>query len=83
MKQQLVVIAAFGGILGFLAAPPGSLHEARAQGTPTAQATRAPTPYDGLPTSQQTSLHAKQIANGELAAMSDAQVLAVFDALQP
>ena len=36
-----------------------------------------------MPTSQQTALFGKQIANGELAAMSDAQVIAVFEALQP
>ena len=81
--KQMFVIAAFGGILGFGATPPGSLFEAHAQGTPAAQSARAPTPYDGLPTSQQTALFAKQTASGELAAMSDAQVLAVFDALQP
>jgi len=81
--KQMFVIAAFGGILGFVATPPGSLLEAHAQGAPAAQSARTPTPYDGLPTSQQTALLAKQIASGELAAMSDAQVLAVFDALQP
>nr|WP_315594771.1 DUF1571 domain-containing protein [uncultured Cupriavidus sp.] len=54
-------------MLGCLATPPA----------------RAATPYDGLPTAQQTSLLAKQTASSELAAMSDAQVLAVFDALQP
>jgi len=81
--KQMFVIAAFGGILGFVATPPGSLLEAHAQGAPAAQPARTPTPYDGLPTSQQTALLAKQIASGELAAMSDAQVLAVFDALQP
>ncbi|PLQ01911.1 DUF1571 domain-containing protein [Cupriavidus pauculus] len=81
--KQMFVIAAFGSILGFLATPPGSLFEAHAQGAPAAQSTRALTPYDGLPTSQQTALFARQMASGELASMSDAQVTAVFDALQP
>ena len=61
--KQLFVIAAFGGVLGCLAAPTGALFEAHAQGAPAAQSARAPTPYDGLPTSQQTALFGKQIAN--------------------
>lgn len=76
--KQLLVIAAFGAMLG--------LFEAHAQNAPVAPSTppaRTATPYDGLPTAQQTSLLARQTASGELAAMSDAQVLAVFDALQP
>ncbi|GJG96201.1 DUF1571 domain-containing protein [Cupriavidus pauculus] len=83
--KQMLVIAAFGGSLGLLAAPPGSLLEAHAQGAPSpaAAATRAPTPYDGLPTTQQIALLGKQTASGELASLPDAQVLAVFDALQP
>lgn len=81
--KQLFVIAAFGGVVGCLATPPGALFNAHAQGTTAAQQARTPTLYDGQRTSEQTTLFAKQIASGELAAMSDTEVLAVFDALQP
>ncbi|AZG12931.1 MULTISPECIES: DUF1571 domain-containing protein [Cupriavidus] len=82
--KQMVLIAAIGGILGFLATQPGTLLQAHAQGAPAAPAAARPaTPYDGLSTAQQTALFARQTASGELAALPDAQVLAVFDALQP
>ncbi|MEN7528091.1 MULTISPECIES: DUF1571 domain-containing protein [unclassified Cupriavidus] len=80
--KQMITIAAIGGALGMMTAPTLSLFDVHAQGAPAPQS-RAATPYDGLPTSQQTTLFAKQIASGELAAQPDAQVLAVFDALQP
>ncbi|GMG91832.1 DUF1571 domain-containing protein [Cupriavidus metallidurans] len=82
--KQLYAAAALGGILGILAAPPGGT-TAYAQGAsaPATQTPRVATPYDGLPTSQQATMLSKQVASGELAAQSDAQVLATFDALQP
>ncbi|RZT38443.1 DUF1571 domain-containing protein [Cupriavidus agavae] len=83
--KQLITIAALGGALSLMAAPQLSLFDARAQGAPAAQPApaRAATPYDGLSTAQQTAMLARQTASGELAALPDAQVLAVFDALQP
>ncbi|SOY39546.1 conserved hypothetical protein [Cupriavidus taiwanensis] len=50
---------------------------------PASAAAAAGTAYDGLPSAQQAALFSRQVASGELARLSDAQVLAVFQALQP
>lgn len=83
----LLLVAAIGGMLGLLAAPPGVAPEARAQAasgaTAAPTAARAATPYDALPAAQQAALFSKQTASGELAALSDAELLATFDAIKP
>lgn len=76
----LTLLALAGGMLGLLAAPPGVAQSASA---PHATASRAATPYDELPAAQQATLFSKQTASGELAALSDEQVLATFDAMRP
>jgi len=85
--KQFYLVAALGGMLGLAAAPQGGTLMAHAQSAPAAPvapaATRAATPYDGLPASQQAALLSKQLASGELAALSDAQVLATCDAIHP
>lgn len=82
--QPLYLAAAVGVAIGLLAAPlavgPAALARTAPQ-TTTQCATG--TAYDGLPSPQQASLFARQFASGELVRMSDEQVLAVFQALQP
>ncbi|KWR89207.1 DUF1571 domain-containing protein [Cupriavidus sp. IDO] len=80
--KPLYLAAIAGAAIGMIAAPLAIGPAALAQPAPAAQAATA-SPYDGLPASQQSTLFSKQVASGELARMSDEQVLAVFRALQP
>ncbi len=82
--MKLFYVAAIAGAaIGMLATPLAGTH-AFAQTAQAAQpAPAAATPYDGLPASQQTALLSRQTASGELARLSDEQVLAIFQALQP
>lgn len=77
--HRLAAIA--GAVIGLLAAPLALPPAAMAQ--PASAPTAAGTPYDGLPSAQQAALFSRQVASGELARLPDAQVLAVFQALQP
>ncbi|SOY85052.1 conserved exported protein of unknown function [Cupriavidus taiwanensis] len=79
--------AVTGTIMGLLAAPlaypPAAMAQPGSAAAASAAAATTGTAYDGLPSAQQAALFSRQVASGELARLSDAQVLAVFQALQP
>ncbi|SPK74034.1 conserved protein of unknown function [Cupriavidus taiwanensis] len=77
--RHLAAVAA--AVIGLLGATLAFAPVAVAQ--PASAAAAAGTAYDGLPSAQQAALFSRQVASGELARLSDAQVLAVFQALQP
>ncbi|XYJ89628.1 hypothetical protein AEMCBJ_19255 [Cupriavidus necator] len=79
--QPLYLAAVAGAVIGLLAAPMAMPPVAMAQTATTAAA--AGTGYDGQTSAQQAALFSRQVASGELARLSDEQVLAVFHALQP
>ena len=82
LSTKLHSLAAVAGtVFGLLAAPLTLPPAAMAQ--PASAAAAAGSAYDGLPSAQQAALFSRQVASGELARLPDAQVLAVFEALQP